>query len=79
MQDGQDPDPRNPHGEKLVPTGTMAKLLGISRGTLIAYVHRGLVTPAWTLPGPDPERTGHHRWAPRHTREQLRGTTGEEP
>jgi excisionase family DNA binding protein len=40
----------------LVPTGEAARLLGISRTTLMRWVHAGLVTPAWTTRG------GHARW-----------------
>jgi predicted site-specific integrase-resolvase len=42
--------------EKLVTTAEVARFLGVDRGTVVRYYHRGWLTPARVLP------SGHLRW-----------------
>jgi DNA-binding transcriptional MerR regulator len=49
----------------LVSTGELAKELGVSRGAVLKWVNRNMITPEFTTPG------GHHRWDVDLVRAQL--------
>lgn len=50
----------------LVSTGVAAKQLGIDRGKLLRWWHKGLVTAAYVTPG------GHARWNLEELEAELR-------
>ncbi|GAA1303807.1 helix-turn-helix domain-containing protein [Pseudonocardia xinjiangensis] len=53
-------------GDKLLTTGELAKLLGVSPGAILKWTRSGLIIPTWSTPG------GHHRWRLGDVQEQLR-------
>lgn len=52
--------------EELLTTTQVAKIVGVSRQTLVRYEERGWVTPARVLP------SGHRRWRLSDLERQLR-------
>ena len=57
---------------ELLATAQVAKLLGISTGTLVRYAEKGYVTPEMTLP------SSHRRWVMEDVLRQIRdsGSSG---
>lgn len=53
-----------------LPTGKMARRLGLSRSTLQNHVEYGLIEPDFVAPG------GHYRFDPQHVRQQLQQLRG---
>jgi excisionase family DNA binding protein len=51
---------------RLLSTGEVAKELGVSRASVLAWVRDGKITPTLTTPG------GHHRFDLEDVRRQLR-------
>jgi 8-oxo-dGTP pyrophosphatase MutT (NUDIX family) len=51
--------------DQTVPTGRAAKELGISKATLLRWMHRGWITPAWETPA------GQYRWVMTDLERQL--------